>query len=81
MKKHPSFQGLYYIIEDRLIQDGVDTARAEVDAGAICEALWRLSSTMRRTDIPLTVSFLRDPNGTAAQLLWLGDDGGFDVAS
>lgn len=81
MKRHPSFQGLHYIVADRLLQDGVEKSQAEADARDICDALWRLSSTMRRTDIPLTIKFLRDPNGAAAQLLWLGDDGGFDVAS
>ena len=81
MNKHPSFQGLYYIIEDRLMHDGIDAARAELDAGAICDALWRLSATMQRDDIPRTIELLRDPQGIAARLMWLGEEGDHSVAS
>jgi hypothetical protein len=70
---HPSFTGLQYVIADRLERDGLDPARAREEAAQVAGLLWKLSRFVRRSDIPATVAFLREPYGTAQQLLWLGE--------
>jgi len=79
MNRHPSYEGLRYIVADRLAQDGVEATQAEATAKAVSEAIWVLSETAKRKDLPKTAFFIRDSSGVVAQLIWPRDS--LDVAS
>ncbi|NBS92153.1 MAG: hypothetical protein EBS91_02800 [Betaproteobacteria bacterium] len=69
MITHPSYEGLYHIFISKLAEDNVDPARAEEDAKQVCAALWKLSQTIRRSDIPKTVAFMVEQGGVVERLL------------
>lgn len=69
MIAHPSYAGLYHIFLSKFAEDNVDPARAEEDAKQVCAALWKLSQTIRRSDIPETVAFMVEQGGVVERLL------------
>lgn len=80
MISHPSHAGLLHVVAARLERDGFNSTQAQAEAQEVCGAIWKLSKFVRRSDIPATVAFLREPRGVTQRLLRLADEQD-DVAS